>query len=96
MKRSGLVANWLNSVAYSHSRSEATDRQYKRLFAGFTSFIGMDAEEIQADYEVLDDRKFGRKHAQHILAWIAHLAKERNLTATSVKMMVAPIKSFFK
>ena len=41
MKRYGLVANWLNSVAYSHSQSEATDRQYKRLFAEFTSFTGM-------------------------------------------------------
>jgi len=61
MKQSGFVANWLNSVAYSHSQSEATVRRYKRLFTEFTSFKGMEAEEIQADYDILNVRKFGRK-----------------------------------
>jgi hypothetical protein len=61
-----IVDNWLNSVAYSHSQSRATECQYKRVWARFTVFVGLTAEQIKNDYDNSDDRTFKRKYAQYI------------------------------
>jgi integrase len=100
MKELDPVAKWLNSVAYSHSQSKATEDQYKRVWEQFSGFIEMSGKEIIADYEASEDRNFKRKYAGFIQAWIAELAKgteEREAnTNTSIKVKVGAIKSFFK
>jgi integrase len=90
-----LVEDWLNSVAYSHSQSKATEVQYKRVWERFSSSIGMTAKEIVADYERSNDRNVMRNHARLIRSWIGKLLKE-GLANTSVKVMVGAIKSFYK
>ncbi len=100
MNQFDVVANWLKSVAYSHSQSKATEDQYKRVWEQFSGFIGRTAEEIIADYEASDDRTFKRKYAQSIRSWIADLCtdkpdKKAN-TNTSIKVKVGAVKSFFK
>jgi site-specific recombinase XerC len=95
MKQLDFVSNWLNSVAYSHSQSKATEEQYKRVWSRFSSFINKSANQILADYDASDDRTFKRLYAQHIRAWIADLSKE-GLTNTSIKVMIGAVKSFFK
>ena len=90
-----VVANWLSSVAYSHSQSKATEEQYKRVWERFSGFTGVTASQILAEYERSDDRTFKRKYAQAIRFWIADLTKA-GLTTTSIKVMVGAIKSFFK
>jgi len=89
------VANWLDTVAYSHSQSKATYELYKRVWERFSKFISMSAEEILADYETTDERIFRRKYAQYIRGWITNLLQE-NLTTGSTKTMVGAVKSFFK
>jgi integrase len=100
MKELDPVAKWLNSVAYSHSQSKATENQYKRVWEQFSGFIEMSGKEIIADYEASEDRIFKRKYAGFIQAWIAELAKgteEREAnTNTSIKVKVGAVKSFFK
>lgn len=90
-----LVEDWLNSVAYSHSQSKATEVQYKRVWERFSSSIGMTAEEIVADYERCNDRNVMRKHARLTRSWIGKLLKE-GLANTSVKVMVGAINGFYK
>ena len=89
------VANWLDTVAYSHSQSKATHELYKKVWERFSKSINMTAEEILADYEATDERIFRRKYAQHIRSWIANLMRE-NLTTGSTRTMVGAVKSFFK
>jgi len=93
--KGNLVEDWLNSVAYSHSQSKATEDQYKRVWMRFSTEIGMTATEIVADYESSTDRNVMRKHARLIRSWIGKLLKE-GLTNTSVKVMVGAVKSFYK
>jgi integrase len=89
------VEDWLNSVAYSHSQSKATEDQYKRVWERFSNDINMTPEEIIADYERSNDRKVMRKHARLIRSWIGQLMKE-GLINTSIKVMVGAVKSFYK
>jgi site-specific recombinase XerC len=89
------VEDWLNSVAYSHSQSKATELQYKRVWERFSNDVEMTAEEIIADYEHSNDRNVMRKHARLIRSWIGKLMKE-GLTNTSIKVMVGAVKSFYK
>ena len=51
-----LVQDWLNSVAYSHSQSKATEIQYKRVWGRYSDSISMTPEEIVADYECSNDK----------------------------------------
>ena len=39
--KGNLVEDWLNSVAYFHSQSKATEDQYKRVWERFSNDIGM-------------------------------------------------------
>lgn len=89
------VDNWLDSVAYSHSQSKATEDQYKRVWERFSTDIRMTSEEIIEDYECSDDRNVMRKHARLIRCWIGKLMK-KGLTNTSIKVMVGAVKSFYK
>ena len=93
--KGNLVEDWLNSVAYSHSQSKATELQYKRVWERFSNDIGMTASEVVADYEGSNDRNVMRKHARLIRSWIGRLMKE-GLTNTSIKVMVGAVKSFYK
>ena len=93
--KGNLVEDWLNSVAYSHSQSKATEDQYKRVWERFSNDINMTPEEIIADYERSNDRKVMRKHARLIRSWIGQLMKE-GLINTSIKVMVGAVKSFYK
>jgi integrase len=93
--KGNLVEDWLNSVAYSHSQSKATEDQYKRVWERFSTDIGMTATEIVADYESSNDRNVMRKHARLIRSWIGKLMKE-GLTNQSIKVMVGAVKSFYK
>lgn len=95
MPKFDVISNWLNSVAYSHSQSKATEEQYKRVWERFSRFLGKTAEEIITEYDAIDDRTFKRKYASYIRAWILELTKE-GLTTTSIKVMVGAVKSFFK
>jgi len=61
MKELELVSNWLNSVAYSHSQSRATEEQYKRVWEHFSNYIGKTAKEIITDYETSDKRTLIQK-----------------------------------
>ena len=90
-----LVQIWLDSVAYSHSQSEATEINYKRVWGHYSASIGMTADEIVADYEQSNDRIVMRKHAQYVRSWIGKLSK-KNLTNSSIRVMVGTIKSFYK
>lgn len=93
--KGNLVEDWLNSVAYSHSQSKATEDRYKRVWERFSTDIRLTAEEIVSDYERSNDRNVLRRHAQYIRSWIGKLAKD-GLTNTSIKVMVGAVKSFYK
>lgn len=95
MPKFDVVSNWLNSVAYSHSQSKATEEQYKRVWERFSRFLGKTAEQIITEYDASDDRTFKRKYAQYIRAWILELTRQ-GLTTTSIKVMIGAVKSFFK
>jgi len=90
-----LVRVWLNSVAYSHSHSEATEINYKRVWGQYSAYIGMSAKEIVADYEGANDRTIMRKYAGFIRSWIGNLSNS-GLTNSSIRVMVGTIKSFYK
>jgi len=90
-----LVRVWLNSVAYSHSQSEATEINYKRVWGQYSAYIGMSAKEIVADYEGANDRTVMRKYAGFIRSWIGNLSNS-GLTNSSIRVMVGTIKSFHK
>ncbi len=90
-----LVQVWLKSVAYSHSQSEATEINYKRVWGQYSAYIGMSAKEIVADYEGANDRTAMRKHARFIRSWIGNLSNS-GLTNSSIRVMVGTIKSFYK
>ncbi len=95
MSKRDLVALWLHSASYSHSKSRATEEQYKRLWERFSSYIGKTADEIVADYEQSSDRTFKKNYADYIRSWIMDL-DNAGLANTSIKVMVGAIKSFFK
>jgi site-specific recombinase XerD len=89
------VESWLSAVSYSHSQSEATQDEYKRVWARFCGFAGKTAGDILAEYEKSDDRAFKRRYAVLIREWIGQLTKE-GLTTGSVKTFVGIVKSFFR
>lgn len=86
---------WLSSVAYSKSGSQSTENNYRRSFQAFLKFLSKTAEEIKAEYEHTTDRKFKRKYAEYLRAWIASL-DQKGLTNSSIKVMVAAVQSFFR
>lgn len=90
-----IVQSWIDNVAYSHSKSPATEQEYRRNFKRFCDFIGKTPEQILEECENLTDRKFRRKYAEYVRALIGTLTRQE-YTKSSVRVMVASIKSFFK
>ena len=95
MKKFDLVQTWLDNVAYSHSKSEATDKNYRFGLREFCEFIGCRPQQILNEYEQSDDREFKRKYARFLKTYISQLASSGYAVST-VQSRVTPIKSFFK
>lgn len=88
------IQSWIDNVAYEHSNSIYTARNYRRHLDLFLKFTGKTSEQILAEYESSSDREFRRKYARYIRAWIANLSK--TFTKNTIRVMVTSIKSFFK
>ena len=95
MKKFDPVQNWIDNVAYSHSKSENTPYQYRHALGLFCDFIDKTPEKILEEYDQVTDREFRRKYARYIRAFIGSYSRQ-NYTVGSVKAFVAAIKSFFK
>ncbi|UCE16287.1 MAG: hypothetical protein JSV12_01335 [Candidatus Bathyarchaeota archaeon] len=89
------VQNWVDNVAYAHSKSENTATRYKHSIGLFCDFIGKTPEQILEEYEETTDREFRRKYARFVRALIGHLSHEGYVVG-SVKTFVAAVRSFFK
>ncbi|MCK4433976.1 tyrosine-type recombinase/integrase [Candidatus Bathyarchaeota archaeon] len=95
MEKFDVVQNWLDNVAYSHSNSPNTEREYRRNFKRFSQFINKTPEQILKEYEKSTDREFKRKYARYVRALIGNLVR-KGYTNSSVKVIIAATKSFFK
>lgn len=93
--RFDIIQSWIDSVAYSHSKSLATEQEYRRNLKRFCNFIDETPEEILEECEKLTDRQFRRKYAKYVRAFIGTLTRQE-YTKSTVRVMVASIKSFFK
>jgi integrase/uncharacterized protein YeeX (DUF496 family) len=90
-----VVENWLNNVAYSHSRSKGTPSKYRTRLAVFCSFINASPEQIKAEYDTLDEKQYKRKYGEILRAFISHLSVQEYAPNT-VNSYVVAVKSFFK
>ena len=86
---------WLDTLAYSRSGSLNTQRNYRRNFHIFLDFIGKTADQILGDYEESSEKKFKRKYALLLKAWIVSL-RRKDYTNGSIRTMVGVVQSFFK
>ena len=96
MVESEIVENWLSTLAYSHSGSKKTEKNYRIQFAKFLDFTGKTPEDIVEEYENCSkDRQFKRKYAQVLMSLIRHL-QNLGYAPSSVSRAVDVVKSFFK
>ncbi|MDH5732474.1 MAG: hypothetical protein OEY88_01645 [Candidatus Bathyarchaeota archaeon] len=95
MKKLDLVETWLNTVAYSHSGSEGTKKEYKIAFKCFCDFIEKTHKQILKEYEGNTDRDFKRRYAMYLRSFITTLKKEGYAQGT-IRKKVAAVKSFLK
>ena len=100
MNKTNPIQIWLNSVAYSHSQSKATEEQYKKVIRKYTKFIKQTPEQIIQEYENTEqnhtpERTIMRKNSQKIQQWIIELEK-KGLTPASIRTMTGVIMSFYK
>ena len=95
MAKFDVVKAWIDNVAYSHSKSENTEREYKHNLSRFCEFIGKTPEQILEEYEGMTDREFRRQYARYVRALISHLMNEGYSPSTVVNS-VTTVKSFFK
>jgi integrase len=95
MTESDAIENWLNTVAFSHSNSEYTRVNYKHHFQRFLDHAGTTAEQIIADYENSDDKKFKRKYTPLIMSLIGKMQSEEFSPSTQ-QGTINTIKSFFR
>lgn len=95
MKRFAVVQNWIDNVAYSHSRSIDTGRRYRWTMRVFCEFIEKTPEQILEEYEGMSDREFRRKYARYVRALIGQMNRQ-GYAINSVRGVVAGIRSFFK
>ena len=89
------VQIWLDNVAYSHSKSEDTERNYRSAMRDFCAFLECTPQEIIDDYQRLTDRLFRKKYSRLLKIYISMLTRQDYAVCT-VKYKVTPIKSFFK
>jgi len=90
-----VVQNWIDNVAYSHSKSKGTEYNYRHYLNVFCDFIEKTPELILEEYERMTDREFRRKYARYIRALIGELSSQEYAICT-IRMIVTCIKSFFK
>lgn len=95
MKKFDVVQAWIDNVAYSHSKSESTEFEYKYWLEKFCNFIAATPEHILEEYEAMNDRQFRRKYAKYVRAFISKQVRS-GYAPGSVRLMVSVIKSFFK
>ena len=95
MKKFDVVQAWIDNVAYSHSKSEHTEFEYKYWLEKFCNFIDATPQQILEEYEATNDRQFRRKYAQYVRAFISKQVRS-GYAPGSVRIMVSVIKSFFK
>ena len=95
MAKFDVVKAWIDNVAYSHSKSENTEREYRYNLSRFCEFIGKTPEQILEEYEGMTDREFRRKYARYVRALISHLMNE-DYSPSTVVNSVTTVKSFFK
>ncbi len=89
------VQAWLDNIAYSHSKSEGTEYEYRSRLDVFCNFIGCTPQQILEDYEGTRDRDFRRKYAQYLRALVSKLFRE-NYAPNSIINQVTVVRSFFK
>lgn len=95
MEKFDLIQSWIDNVAYSHSKSESTEYQYRYYLNLFCDFIGKTPQQILDDYEGMRDRDFRRKYARYVRALVSKLLKE-GYAPHSIRNQVSAIQSFFK
>ena len=95
MKKFDPIQIWLDNVAYSHSKSEDTERNYRSAMRDFCAFLECTPQEIIDDFERLTDREFRKKYSQLLKIYISKLSNQDYAVCT-VKYKVTPVKSFFK
>jgi len=86
-------------VATSHSNSNRTREKYKSVFQLFCNFIGKTPEQISEEYDncisAYDERKFRRRYAQYIQAFMSAQSR-RGIAQSTICTRVGVIRSFFK
>ena len=95
MAKFDVIKAWIDNVAYSHSKSENTEREYRYNLTRFCEFIGKTPEQILKEYEEMTDREFRRKYARYVRALISHLMNQGYSPSTVVNSATT-VKSFFK
>lgn len=85
---------WINQVAYSHSDSKSTEYGYKKSLGEFCEYIHMTPEQILAEYETSDERKFKRKHTLLIKQFLTELYA-KGMENTTIKTRIGAIRSFY-
>jgi integrase len=95
MHQINLVETWLSSVALSQSGAQTTNSLYRRGLSYFLSFIDAKPEDIQKDYEEMQERDFKHKYGQLIRAWNADMLS-KGYTPGSVGSFAVAVRSFFK
>jgi len=95
MHQIDLAETWLSSVALSHSGAKTTSNLYRRGLSYFLDFIHASAEDIQKDYEEMQERDFKHKYGQLLRAWSGHMVTQ-GYTPGSVGSYAIAVKSFFK
>jgi len=95
MAKFDVIKAWIDNVAYSHSKSENTEREYRFNLNRFCEFVGKTPEQILEEYEVSTDREFRRKYARYVRALISQLMN-KGYSPSTVVNSATTVKSFFK
>jgi integrase len=90
-----LVERWLRAVAFSHSNSHNTRLGYLNYIERFFEFAQTNPEQIQADYDNMDEKKFKQKYTPLIIDFGAKVNYEK-FSPSSVSKSINTPKSFFK
>ena len=95
MKTIDPIETWINTVAYSHSYSKLTRRNYEHHIRKFLDYAETTAEGILEQYnESKTDKQFKQTWTPIITSMIGEMQKQ-NLAPTSIRTAIAIIKSFF-
>ena len=61
----------------------------------YCRFAETTPEKILAEYEIVDEKTYKRKHAHQILQWIAKL-HNKNFAPSTIRSKIGAVKSFYK